>query len=188
MSRPLAWTAEQLGCNERTLRRYVGAGMLRGERLGRDEIRLPPREELFLRRSWPLLSRLRQALRTEHSVRLAVLFGSTATGDDRAGSDVDLMVDRVTGDLVEVVQLQRRLSQSLEKAVHIVTLTDAEQSPVLLADILREGRVVVDRDDLWSRLARRRSQVLRQAATEEEATHDAAWNGVAAARARLATR
>ena len=39
-----------------------------------------------------LVADLRRALRTEPNVRLAVLYGSLARGDEDAGSDLDLLV------------------------------------------------------------------------------------------------
>jgi predicted nucleotidyltransferase len=185
MSRGLAETAEALQCNERTLRRYANQGLLRGERRGRQELRLPYGEERYLRRQWALLSGLRRALRTEHSVRLAVLFGSTATGEDLPDSDVDLLIEHSTGDLEQVIELQRRLRERVGRPIHLVLLEDAERSPSLLADVLLEGRVIVDRDDSWRRLERRRQRVLRQAAAKEEATRVAARRAVVEARERL---
>lgn len=185
MSRRLAETAQELHCSERTLRRYASEGMLHGERLGRHEVRLPRGEELYLRRHWEILSTLRRALRTEPSVRLAVLFGSRAVGEERPDSDVDLLIDHATGSLDDVVGLQRRLQGQVGKPVHLVLSEDAEQAPALLADILLEGRVIVDRADGWRRLSLRRQAALRDAADEEAAIHDAAWHGVTEARRRL---
>lgn len=185
MGRGLAETAQELRCSERTLRRYASEGMLHGERLGRHEIRLPRGEELYLRRHWEVLSKLRRALRTEPSVRLAVLFGSTAVGEEQPDSDVDLLIDHATGDLDDVVRLQRRLQGQIGKPIHLVLREDVEQAPSLLADILVEGRVIVDRVDGWRRLVLRRRKALRDAANEEAAIHDAAWRGVTEARRRL---
>jgi predicted nucleotidyltransferase len=185
MSRGLAETAERLECSERTLRRYANEGLLRGERRGRQELRLPYGEERYLRQHWTLLSGLRRALRTEHSVRLAILFGSTATGEDLPDSDVDLLVEHSTGDLDQVVELRRRLQERIGRPIHLVLFEDAEQSPSLLGDVLLEGRVIVDREDAWRRLGRERGRVLRQAAAKEEATHVAARRALAEARGRL---
>jgi len=168
------------------LRRYVHEGLLRGERRSRQEVRLPYSEERYLQRHWGLLSRLRRALRTEHSVRLAVLFGSTATGDDRPDSDVDLLIVHSSGDPEGIVRLRRRLQQRIDRPVHLTLLEDAERSPSLLADALAEGRAIVDREAIWPRLHRQRRRVLREAAAEEEAARAAARRGVAAARGRLA--
>ena len=185
MSRALTETAEALHCDERTLRRYASQGLLRAERGGRRELRLPYGEERYLRQHWRLLSGLRRGLRTEHGVRLAVLFGSTATGDDRPGSDVDLLIEHSSGDLERIAELRRRLQRRVGQPIHLVLLEDARQSPVLLADILREGRMIVDRDETWSRLMRQWSGVLRDATAEEDAIHAGARQAIADARARL---
>lgn len=185
MSHALAETAEALHCDERTLRRYANQGLLRSERHGRGELRLPYGEERYLQEHWALLSGLRRALRTEHNVRLAVLFGSTATGDDLPESDVDLLIDHSTADLQQVAELRRRLQRRIGRPVHLVLLEDARQSPVLLADILDEGRVVVDRIGAWKRLSRQQKALLRAATAEEGAIHAGARAAVAEARARL---
>jgi predicted nucleotidyltransferase len=188
MSHALAETAEALQCDERTLRRYANQGLLRGERRGRRELRLPYGEERYLRQHWGLLSGLRRALRTEHGVRLAVLFGSTATGDDLPGSDVDLLIEHSTGDLEQVAELRRRLQKRVERPIHLVLLDDARESPALLADILREGRVIVDRDGAWRGLTRRQKETFREAAEDEGVIRTAARQAIADARVRLGAR
>ena len=164
-----------------------GLGLLRAKQGKRQELRLPYSEEAYLRRHWGLLHGLRGTLRTQPSVRLAVLFGSAATGEDRPDSDVDLLIEHSTGDLEKIVELRRRLRADTGQPIHIVSLEDARQSPMLLADVLYEGRVIVDRDGTWQRLGEERGWMLRQAAMEEEANRAAAQLAVAEARARLAT-
>lgn len=166
MGRNLGEIAKKLGCSERTLRRYVSQGALRGERASRDEVSIPYREEVYLKRHWGLLSGLRRALRTEHGVRMAVLFGSTATGDDRPDSDVDLLISHSSGDPEDLVELRRRLQKHVDRPLHLTLLEEAEHSPSLLADVLVEGRVVVDRNRAWPRLRRRRRQLLGKAAAD----------------------
>lgn len=185
MSRILAETARDLRCDERTLRRYLSQGLLRGERAGRGELRLGAAEERYLRDHWTLLSVLRRALRTEHSVRLAVLFGSTAIGEDQPESDVDLLIDHSTGDLEQVAALRRRLQKRIDRPLHLVLLEDVLESPVLLADILEEGRVIADRDGMWPLLTRRRKKLLTDAAAEEATIHAGVRQAIADARARL---
>jgi predicted nucleotidyltransferase len=185
MSQHLAATAAMLDCNERTLRRWAVQGLLRAERDKRRELRLPYSEELYLRRHWELLHTLRRSLRTEKRVRLAVLFGSVATGQDLLESDIDLLIEHDTGDLEQIVELQRRLQARVGKSIHLVSLDDAERSSLLLADVLLEGRVIVDRDDIWRRLMGKRQRVLRDAATEEHSIYTAAQRAVAEARERL---
>jgi predicted nucleotidyltransferase len=186
MSLALAETAATLHCDERTLRRYAGLGLLRAKRGKRQELRLPYSEEAYLRTHWELLHGLRGTLRTQPSVRLAVLFGSAATGEDRPDSDVDLLIEHSSGDLEQIVELQRRLRADTGQPIHIVSLEDARRSPMLLADVLREGRAIVDRGGTWQRLGEEREWVLHQAAVEEEASRAAARSAVADARARLA--
>jgi predicted nucleotidyltransferase len=126
-------------------------------------------------------------LRTEPSVRLAVLFGSMAVGEENSGSDVDLLVDHASGDPLDLIRLQRRLQERVGWRVHVVSLEDAEESPALLADVLAEGRVIVNRGDVWKRLQRRRRGIFRAAAAEAEATREAAGRAIDEARARLAS-
>jgi len=184
----MAQVASELGCSERTLRRCFNEGLVRGRRLGgRGEVWISPEEERYLCQHWPLLSRLRSALRTEPGVRFAVLFGSTAVGEARPDSDVDLLIDHVTGDLVEIVSLQRRLRDRVGKEVHIVLLEDAWKSPALLGDVLAEGRVVVSRGDAWTNLLGKREEIIRAAGRSEQETRSAAWRGIDEARGRLAS-
>jgi hypothetical protein len=132
MSRALSTSAERLGCSERTLRRYVNDGLLRGRRVARRQLELPLVEETYLASHWGLL---------------------------RA---------------------------ALARPVDIVGLEQAETMPTLLADIVGEGRVLVDRDGVWDRLLERRADIFASAAREEQATARRARETVAAARERIA--
>lgn len=118
-------------------------------------------------------------------MRLAVLFGSTAVGEDRPDSDLDLLVEHATGDPTEIVRLQRRLSGRVDRPVHVVSGADTDRSPALLDDVLAEGRVMVDRVGGWERLLRERAWASRAAAVEESAIHADAWDGVEEARRRI---
>ncbi len=86
--------AADLAVEGRTLRRAVSQGTLRASRDGSRDLRLAPGERDYLRAHWPLLSELRGVLLPEHDVRLAVLYGSLARGDEDVGSDLDLLVSR----------------------------------------------------------------------------------------------
>jgi len=112
-------------------------------------------ERLYIRRSWWLLSALRAALRTEQNVRLAVLFGSAATGADTPTSDVDLLVDLRDPDFERVVDLSSKLTPIIGRPVDVVRLLDAEADPSLLADLVDQGRVLVDRENRWAHLQER---------------------------------
>jgi predicted nucleotidyltransferase len=179
-------SAVRFGCSERTLRRYINGGMLRGRRVARGQLELSHAEENYLRGHWTLLSKLMEALRTERDVRLAVLFGSTATGEDTPVSDVDLLIVHRRPEWQAQAGLRRRLRRALGTPVDIVALEQAEARPSLLADVLREGRVLIDRDDLWSALQQRREEILAAGAREDELTMAGARAAVAAAEERLA--
>jgi predicted nucleotidyltransferase len=184
----LGETAKRIGCSERTLRRYINSGLLHGRRVAGGQLELSQAEEAYLRGHWTLISKLMSMLRTERDVRLAVLFGSTATGEDTPVSDVDLLVvHRRTGVMVQV-DLRIRLRESLGTPVDVVTLEQAEMQLPLLADVLREGRVLIDRDDLWSSLQQRREEILAAGAREDELIMIRARAAVAEARKRLAQR
>jgi predicted nucleotidyltransferase len=163
----LGHTAAGVACSERTLRRYINEGLLRGRELHSRRFELPEREERYLREHWPLLRGLRGALRTERDVRLAVLFGSAATGEDSERSDVDLLVSHRRDGVQTLASLRRRLEDALGRRVHLVRLDDARRSDALLADVLEEGRVIVDRDRCWAALVGEREQVIARAADEE---------------------
>ena len=110
------------------------------------------REEAYLRAHWPLLRELRDALRTEPNVRLALLFGSQAAGTATERSDVDLVVALADPTASRVAELAGRLERRIRRNVQLVRLEDAEQVPVLMADVLERGRVLVDRDGRWQLL------------------------------------
>ncbi len=95
---------------------------------------------------WHLLSGLVAALRTEANVRLAVLFGSVARGEGSAISDVDLLVVLRRDDHRAQASHQHRLEHAVDRRVQLVSLEQASDAPMLLADVLRDGRVLVDRD------------------------------------------
>jgi predicted nucleotidyltransferase len=179
-------SARKLVCSERTLRRYVNVGLLRGRRVAGGRLELSRAEEDYARRHWALLSRLMGALRTERDVRLAVLFGSTATGEDTPFSDVDLLVAHRRLGWRTQVDLRMRLRHALGRAVDVVMLEQGETIPSLLADVLREGRVLVDRDGLWSALLQRRDEILAAGAHEDELIMVRAHATLAEASERLA--
>jgi predicted nucleotidyltransferase len=157
----LADLADELGTTDRTLRRAVGQGLLHAHRPSARVVDLPLAERAYARHAWPLLTSLRQALRTEPSLSLAVLFGSRARGDEHLSSDLDLLLELRGG--ADARQLAGRLSERLGLRVQVVLLEDAHRAPLLLAEVLKEGRVLVDRDGTWARLLEQREQVERAA-------------------------
>jgi predicted nucleotidyltransferase len=145
----LRQAAAELSIPERTLKRAAAEGLIRGERISPRRFRVNFREEAYLRSHWGLLRTLRATLRTEPNVRLAVLFGSTAKGDDCEDSDIDVLVVLADPSVGRLVGLTERLSARLGRDLQLVRLADAEKAPVLMADVIEQGRVLVDREERW---------------------------------------
>ncbi len=135
-------------------------------------------EREYVRRSWKLLSTLRGALRTEHNVRFALLFGSVARGTAAPGSDVDVLVALRDQDLERVVELSTKLTAAIGRRVDVVRLEDAENEPAFLADVIDDGRVLIDREGLWPRLRDRGSSLRRVARRSQAERADAALAGL----------
>jgi predicted nucleotidyltransferase len=174
----LALLAEEAGVSERTLRRAVSLGTLRGSRPTPRKLELPLREREYVRRSWGLLSTLRTALRTEQNVRFALLFGSAATGMDTPGSDVDVLVDMRDPSFERVVDLVTKLSRLVGRQVDVVVLKDAETEPSFLAEIVADGRVLVDREEQWPRLRRREAELRRRGSQHDAQRLNASLAGI----------
>ena len=163
MGAALGELAESLQVNERTLRRALALGTLRGARPTPYRLELPVEERIYLRRHWATLSRLRRALRTEPNVSMAVVFGSVARGDDEAGSDVDLLVALRDPGLRPQVVLAERLHKRTGLALEVVALEDALRHSSLMVEILRDGRVLIDRDGRWPELSLQSERIGAQA-------------------------
>jgi predicted nucleotidyltransferase len=116
-----------------------------------------------------------EELRTLPNVRLAVLFGSVARGEDHEGSDIDLLVVLRRDDSRARGEVSERLGGVTDRRVQLVGLNEAERAPLLLADVLRDGRVLVDRDAEWQRLKRRESSIQRRAREEDRRLEADAW-------------
>ena len=77
-------------------------------------------------------------LAARHGVRNVRVFGSTARGDVRSNSDLDLLVDVEPGrTLLDVIALEQDLEQLLGRRVEV--LTDGGLSPYLRQRILAEA-------------------------------------------------
>lgn len=156
--------AGELGADERTLRRAVADGMIRCERLGPRRRRVDEDERRYMVGHWPLLAKLRQALRTERNVRLAVVYGSVARGEDTQGSDLDVLVSLAEDRPDAAVKLAVRLEGVLGRGVDVARLGRVrETAPLLLLRAVDEGRVVLDRDGEWVPLRERRRELARRA-------------------------
>ncbi len=174
----LGQLAQQVGASERTLRRAVSEGTLRGERLSPRRLRLSTLEKEYVLRQWSLLAQLRAALRTEHNVRFALLFGSSARGENGQESDLDLLVEMRDSSLVRIVDLELKLEGLLGHEVDVLSVDDAEASPLLFAEALREGRVIVDREARWAELRSEAEKVARRARRYERVRGRRALAGV----------
>jgi hypothetical protein len=64
--------------------------------------------------------------------------------------------------------LGERLEDATDRHVQIVELESAEESALLLADVLRDGRVLIDRDVDWGRLKRRERRISKLAAEADQ--------------------
>ncbi len=164
----LTRVARTLGTSERTLRRAASSGLLHATRESERRLRVPDAERRYLEQRWSLLSGLRSALRTEPNVRMAVLFGSVARGDETAGSDVDMLVDLHDPDRFRMLALEERLSSAVGRDVQLLRLADAQRDPMLLAEVLDGGRVLSDRHQRWPRLHDRAARLRRLAEREFE--------------------
>jgi predicted nucleotidyltransferase len=154
--------AHDLGADERTLRRAVTQGTLRARRPGPRRLRLDPGEAAYLRAHWRLLAELRRALRTERRIRLAVLYGSLARGDEDADSDLDLLVS-LAGEFAGMDPYVR-LRDLTGRRVDVAHLDRVEaNAPLLLDRVLDEGRVLIDRDRLWAQLREHRHAIRARA-------------------------
>lgn len=164
--------ASELGTSDRTLRRALGTGAVRGIRTSPYKVDVADAEREYVRRYWPLLSALRAGLRLEHSVECAVMFGSTARGDDDQWSDIDLLVWLRTG--ADRFAIARRLSNRLGRRVQVTDVADASRNSSLMSAVLRDGRPLVDRMNRWEQFARRRVRIERDARTARAETAEKA--------------
>jgi predicted nucleotidyltransferase len=174
----LAILASEVGASERTLRRAVNQGTLRAKRPTPRKLDIPAPERQYVRRSWPLLAKLREVLRTEQNVRFALLFGSAARGDDLPGSDVDVLVEMRDDSLNRVVDLGAKLEAALGRRVDVVTQREAESSLHLLAEAATDGRVLIDRETRWAELRDRAANLRGRSRRRDQGRTRAALDGI----------
>ena len=81
-------------------------------------------------------------------------------------------------DLERVVELATKLTAETGRRVDVVRLEDAESEPSFLAEVIADGRVLVDREGLWPRL-RTREPTLRRVGRRRQARRtEAALAGI----------
>jgi predicted nucleotidyltransferase len=165
----LADLARAIGVDARTMRRAAADGTIRRERVSPRRQHVDEQEYNYALTHWPLLAKLRKLLRTEPNVRLAVLYGSTARGEDTRESDVDLLVSFAEDHPGAGVKLAVRLEHGLKREVDVARLNRVRNTaPLLLLQALDEGRPVIDRDGLWTDLRAHRGEIEGQARRELE--------------------
>jgi predicted nucleotidyltransferase len=156
--------AVQLSADARTLRRAAERGAVRCRRPGPRSLELAPGELAYLQSHWKLLNALTQAFRTEPNVNLAVLYGSAARGSEHAHSDIDILIDFRDDAEASTAVLARRLEERIGVTVDVASLSRVrKKSPLLLLQVIDEGRVLVDRGDTWETLRRARETISRAA-------------------------
>jgi predicted nucleotidyltransferase len=102
-----------------------------------------------------------------------VLFGSAATGRASERSDIDLLVALRDPAAAAVAALTQRLSDRAGRDVQLVRLVEAERSPLLMADALAQGRVLIDRERTWPQLKSAERRWQRKALAEDMSLSDA---------------
>lgn len=97
---------------------------------------------------------IQDLLKTHPTIRLALLFGSTASGRAGPDSDIDLAVDagkRLTADAKR--NLIAELAQRTGRPIDLVDLRSAGEP--LLGQILRHGKRLAGSDTAYAELLRR---------------------------------
>jgi len=90
-----------------------------------------------------LVERLKDRLVGLPAVRLAVVFGSVARGDERPGSDVDVAVRLDTDSSALRQEVEVELGRAAGRELDIVFLDEAP--PLLRFEIATDGVVLVER-------------------------------------------
>jgi predicted nucleotidyltransferase len=96
-----------------------------------------------------LLDRLRERAASLPEVRLAVVFGSTARGQARKDSDVDLGLLLGPVSRRERLHVEAELARAAGREVDFIDLDEAP--PLLRFEITRDGVVILEREEgLWT--------------------------------------
>jgi len=97
---------------------------------------------------------------------------------DTPGSDVDVLVDLRDASFERVVDLSTKLTRLVGRAIDVVELKDAEAEPSFLAQIVGDGRVLVDREDQWPALRGREPGLRRRGSRRDARRLDGALAGI----------
>jgi predicted nucleotidyltransferase len=93
---------------------------------------------------------LARAVASVPELRLAVLFGSAARGEDRADSDLDVgVLAGPEGPAYDLATLRVHLERDTGRVVDLISLDSAP--PLLRMEVARHGRVLLEREPgAWS--------------------------------------
>jgi predicted nucleotidyltransferase len=161
--------AEQSGVEPALASAWLRSGLLRSS--GEEMLDLDRHEVAWLRSHGDLTRALYRSVASDPDIDTLVLFGSTARGEDRPGSDVDLLIDgAVTKDVRALARLRGSLVERLDRRVDLVSLTEAALSPAMLVGALVDGRAVKDSEHRWLRTLAGAERV-RANARDEVATY-----------------
>ena len=147
-----AWSslADELGVSERTLRRGHATGWISAQRSGYRYWFVGADEREYLIRHWTLLTALRDSLRTEPRVRLAILVGPAARRE-YDGTDAPMVLASLARRTSTAARVARRLTGAAGRRVEVVPLDERSlrESGALIRDARRFSRVLRDPDREW---------------------------------------
>jgi len=157
LSPALQSAASGLTIHEGMLRRWLTSGTLRPAP-GVSQLDVDDIELRYLIHHGRLLAALSTTLDAEPGVALAVLYGSTARGDDHPDSDIDILIQsrEPQPDLIHLAGLLR---EHTGRPVQFVDTRSAAVSPALLSNMFLDGRVLRDDEKQWARWRAERDHV-----------------------------
>ncbi|HEV7493065.1 nucleotidyltransferase domain-containing protein [Baekduia sp.] len=174
----LAQIAKSVGTGERTLRRAISDGTIHVVPGNTRPLLVTAEEAEYVRLHWNELGTLRRLLRTEPNVGLAVVFGSFARGEEEPDSDLDLVVSLRRPESLGLERLRERMQSHLRRPLQLIALADVERSSSMMYEVIRDGRVLVDREGRWAALQARRGSVARAARAEGRRIEDEARRAI----------
>lgn len=131
---------------------WAVVGLLRAPRPG-GRVVLPASEERWLSAHAQVARRLHDLAWETTGLDTVVLFGSTARGDDRPGSDLDVLVDGPwSNDATMLARVRTRWGEALGREVQTLPLRQGRDAPIALDAALTEGRPVKDVSGAWAML------------------------------------
>ncbi len=158
--------AKELGVSDRTIRRALALGLVRGVYMTQRSLYLAPDEIEYLRRQWTTLDRLRRALRNEPVVEFALLYGAAARrrpAPSVGSATLRLLVVTRRSQPDTLPRLHAKLTRATRQSVALARFDSVADQPMLLLDAIRDGRVLVDRrGTAWSKLKRQRWRLQRE--------------------------